>query len=167
MPLERDKLSNRRVQCDWFRRDSENYRKQSLGARATGNRPGCALSIQRAMMPLYRAASRWHNRPVPMRHLQCLLVTAGISGLVGCSSVDRAQTSASRQAPLQLPGIQEDGAVRLPNQWFLRPVGKQIVVGDFPVNLALHPGGKFAAVLHCGNGPNEIVVLEIPGGRLV
>ena len=94
-------------------------------------------------------------------------LTVGIAGLVGCSSVDHAEPPAARQAPLQLPGIQEDGAVRLPNQWFLRPVGKQIVVGDFPVNMALHPSGKFAAVLHCGNGPHEIVVLEIPGGRLV
>jgi len=102
-----------------------------------------------------------------MRHLQCLFLSTGIAGLVGCSSIDHADPPAARTAQLQLPGIQEDGAVRLPNQWFLRPVGKQIVVGDFPVNLALHPGGKFAAVLHCGNGPNEIVVLEIPGGRLV
>jgi YVTN family beta-propeller protein len=102
-----------------------------------------------------------------MRHLPCLFVAASVVGLTGCSSIDRPETSDARQAPLQLPGIQEDGAVRLPNQWFLRPAGKQVVVGDFPVNLALHPGGKFAAVLHCGNGPHEIIVLELPGGRLI
>ena len=39
-----------------------------------------------------------------------------------------------------LPGIQHNGSVQLPNQWSLRPAGRQVVVGDFPVNLALHPG---------------------------
>jgi DNA-binding beta-propeller fold protein YncE len=102
-----------------------------------------------------------------MRHLQFLLFVVGLAGLAGCSSIDRTEPAAAPQTQPQLPGIQADGAVRLPNQWFLRPVGKQIVVGDFPVNVALHPGGKFAAVLHCGNGPHEIVVLELSGGRLV
>ena len=40
------------------------------------------------------------------------------------------------------PGPQKDGSVLLPNQWALNPVGRQIVVGDFPVSLALHPGGR-------------------------
>jgi DNA-binding beta-propeller fold protein YncE len=97
--------------------------------------------------------------------------------VTGCKSVapeaTETPTDAAPSAPpqtagqLQLPGIQPDGSVRLPNQWMLRPAGKQVVVGDFPSNLALHPSGKFVAVLHCGNGPNEIVVLELPGGRLV
>ena len=51
-----------------------------------------------------------------------------------------------------LPGLQRDGSVLLPNQWSLRPVGKQLPVGDFPINVALHPGGRFAAVLHGGYG---------------
>ena len=65
------------------------------------------------------------------------------------------------------PGVQQDGSVLLPNQWRLRPVGKQVQLGDFPVNLALHPGGKFAAVLHCGHGPHEIAVLEVASGTIV
>ncbi len=60
-----------------------------------------------------------------------------------------------------LPGFQLDGSVLLPNQWSLRPVGKQIPVGDFPSNLALHPGGTFAAVLHCGWGPHEVRILNV------
>eukprot|EP01031_Cornospumella_fuschlensis_P016826 gene16826-20570_t len=62
---------------------------------------------------------------------------------------------------VDLPGQRADGSVLLPNQWSLRPVGQQIPVGDFPVNLALHPGGKFAAVLHCGYGQHEVVVLDL------
>ena len=64
-----------------------------------------------------------------------------------------------------LPGVQPDGSVLLPNQWSLRPVGKQLPVGDFPSNLALHPGGVFAAVLHCGYGPHEVRVLDVQTGR--
>lgn len=66
-----------------------------------------------------------------------------------------------------VPGPRGPGVVRLPNQWWLRPVGKQIVLGDFPVNIALHPGGRFAAVLHCGHGQHEIIVLELPDGKIL
>src|SRR6186713_2323646 len=60
-----------------------------------------------------------------------------------------------------LPGQRQDGAVLLPNQWWLQPVGQQIPVGDFPVNIALHPGGKYAAVLHCGYGQHEVVIVDL------
>jgi DNA-binding beta-propeller fold protein YncE len=65
------------------------------------------------------------------------------------------------------PGLQRDGSVLLPNQWSLRPVGKQIPVGDFPINVALHPGGRFAAVLHSGYGLHEVRILEVKTGRAV
>jgi hypothetical protein len=29
------------------------------------------------------------------------------------------------------------------------------------------PWGKHAAVLHCGNGPHELIVIELPNGRIV
>jgi DNA-binding beta-propeller fold protein YncE len=87
--------------------------------------------------------------------------------LAGCTSAEKAGRASLREREIQVPGIQPDGAVRLPTQWFLRPVGRQFVVGDFPVNIALSPGGKFAAVLHCGNGQHEVIVLEVPSGRLV
>jgi DNA-binding beta-propeller fold protein YncE len=98
--------------------------------------------------------------------LTVLLISCGCGSV---SSPERPHASAANAdlQPLDLPGVRPDGAIRLPNQWFLRPVGKQIVLGDFPVNIAVHPSGKFAAVLHCGYGQQEIVVLEIPGGKLV
>jgi DNA-binding beta-propeller fold protein YncE len=55
----------------------------------------------------------------------------------------------------------------LPNLWSLRPVGKQVPLGDFPVNIALHPSGKWAAILHSGYGEHEIVVLQISSGKIV
>lgn len=67
---------------------------------------------------------------------------------------------AAKSTPI-LPGLQHDGSVLLPNQWSLRPVGKQLLVGDFPINIALHPGGTFAAVLHSGWGQHEIRILDL------
>lgn len=60
-----------------------------------------------------------------------------------------------------VPGPKSDGSVLLPNQWSLRPEGKQIQVGDFPSNIALHPDGKYAAVLHCGYGQHEVIILDL------
>ncbi len=77
------------------------------------------------------------------------------------------RSNAVPHAPATWPGQQPDGSVLLPNQWSLRPVGKQVALGDFPVNIAVHPSGKFAAVLHAGYGPHEIVVVKIPGGEVL
>src|SRR4051794_20584695 len=57
--------------------------------------------------------------------------------------------------------------VLLPNQWFLRPVGEGVTVGDFPVNIQLSPDGRFAAVLHCGYKKHEIVVLDVRTKQIV
>ncbi len=67
----------------------------------------------------------------------------------------------NRNPNVRWPGRQPDGSVLLPNLWSLRPVGHQIAMGDFPVNIAVHPDNRFAAVLHCGFGQNEIVVVDL------
>jgi DNA-binding beta-propeller fold protein YncE len=64
-----------------------------------------------------------------------------------------------------MPGVQPSGALRLPNGWSLRPIGKQVVLGDFPVNLALHPSGRWLAVLHAGYGTHEVIVVALEKGR--
>lgn len=73
--------------------------------------------------------------------------------------------AAADTAPAILPGLQHDGSVLLPNQWSLRPAGRQVNVGDFPLNLAVHPTGRFVAVLHCGYSQHEIRLLELPSGK--
>ena len=40
-------------------------------------------------------------------------------------------------------------------------------MGDFPVNIAVHSGSRFAAVLHAGYSTNEIVVVDIAAGEVV
>lgn len=64
-----------------------------------------------------------------------------------------------------LPGVQRDGYVLLPNQWRLRPAGSQLELGDFPVNMAIHPDGQFMAVLHAGYRDHEIMILDLRGNR--
>src|SRR6185295_12799734 len=86
--------------------------------------------------------------------------------LASCMSTPAPDRSAP-VADVSVPGPTEDGGVRLPNQWYLRPAGKQILLGDFPVNIAVHPGGKYAAILHSGFGRNEILVLELAKDRVI
>jgi DNA-binding beta-propeller fold protein YncE len=66
-----------------------------------------------------------------------------------------------RTAVRMLPGAQPGGFIRLPNQWSLRPAGRQTVLGDFPVQIALHPTAPYMAVLHAGHGPHEVIVLSL------
>ncbi len=70
-------------------------------------------------------------------------------------------------APATLPGLQPDGSVRLHNQWSLRPTGRQVELADFPVNMAVHPSGKFAAVLHCGYSAHQILVVDLAGAKVL
>ena len=72
-----------------------------------------------------------------------------------------APKKADAPAPRVLPGLLADGTVQLPNQWKLRPAGKQIEVGNFPVNQAVHPSGQFMAVLHAGMQEHEVVILDL------
>ncbi|HOW65749.1 MAG TPA: alkaline phosphatase family protein [Candidatus Paceibacterota bacterium] len=102
--------------------------------------------------------------------MRCLAISLAVTSIIlaGChSSIRNEPASVKEQAGSSLrPGPQADGAVLLPNQWRLRPVGRQIQVGDFPVNLAVHPEGRYVAALHCGYGPHELVILDLNTSRL-
>ena len=41
------------------------------------------------------------------------------------------------------------------------------MLGDFPVNIAVHPGGRFVAVLHSGYGRHGISVVDVPAAKVV
>jgi DNA-binding beta-propeller fold protein YncE len=73
--------------------------------------------------------------------------------------------AANPAPPRVLPGIQADGFVQLPNQWRLRPAGTQLELGDFPVNIAVHPDGQHLAILHAGYGTHEVACVDLQGGR--
>jgi YVTN family beta-propeller protein len=65
------------------------------------------------------------------------------------------------------PGAKSDGSTLLPNMWSLKPAGRQIQLGDFPVNIALHPSGKFAAVLHAGYGKHSVAIVDLKSEAIV
>lgn len=66
-----------------------------------------------------------------------------------------------------LPGLQDDGAIMLPSQWSLKPAGRQIAVGDLPVNMVLHPQGRWLAILCAGYNNHEVVVVDLKTCSLV
>ena len=66
-----------------------------------------------------------------------------------------------QQVQIQLPGHRPDGTVLLPNQWSLHPAGRQIELGDFPVNIAVHPKGQYAAILHSGYSQHAIMIVDL------
>ncbi len=97
--------------------------------------------------------------------MRLLLLGFGLAGMnQGLFAQD---LEASPAAAVVVPGRQGDGSILLPNQWSLRPVGRQIGLGDFPVNIAVHPDSQYAAVLHCGYGQHEIIVVDVTAGRVI
>ncbi|AMV24747.1 Phosphoesterase family protein [Gemmata sp. SH-PL17] len=100
-----------------------------------------------------------------MRGQSLLAVGIVLTACVGLFAVDPPAKSEQKaeSKPLErvLPGLRRDGSVQLPNQWSLRPAGRHIEAGDFPVNIAIHPTGEFAAVLCAGFGPHEILVIDL------
>jgi len=75
--------------------------------------------------------------------------------------------AASLEVQAQLPGHRPDGSVLLPNQWSLHPAGRQIDLGDFPVNIAVHPEGQFVAILHSGYSQHAIMVVDLKAETVV
>ena len=102
-----------------------------------------------------------------MKLLPCLPVTALILAFFGAAPTTPAEPLANVTNHANLPGLRPDGSVLLPNQWSLRPAGKQVPLGDFPVNIAVHPDGRYAAVLHSGHGPHEIVIVDLRSATVV
>ena len=90
-----------------------------------------------------------------------------LTGAIALYAVSRpAQPPENPPAPSRpldrvLPGLQKDGFVQLPNQWSLKPAGRQLELGDLPVNIALHPTGEFAAVLCAGYREHEVIVVDL------
>ncbi|MGL5097301.1 MAG: YncE family protein, partial [Planctomycetia bacterium] len=95
-----------------------------------------------------------------MNHFPRLCLLPAVAVLSAILTVEAAEPAA-KSAPRLLPGVQPGGRIQLPNQWSLKPAGVHLEVGDFPVQMALHPAGQYAAVLHSGFGAHEIVVLDL------
>jgi DNA-binding beta-propeller fold protein YncE len=105
-----------------------------------------------------------------MRSTRCLpFLLAALLATAGCAPARHSSAPSPTPAPVPAiwPGKQPDGSVQLHNQWSLRPAGRQIELADFPINITVHPGGKFAAVLHSGYSSHQILVVDLAAGRVV
>jgi YVTN family beta-propeller protein len=65
------------------------------------------------------------------------------------------------------PGVTRSGSVLLPNGWSLKPAGRQSRLGDFPVQIAVHPRDPVLAILHAGYGEHEVVTVHGESGRII
>ncbi len=80
--------------------------------------------------------------------------------------LDAQDLGQSRTTATQLPGYRGKGETLLPNGWSLRPVGKQVEMGDFPSRMKVSPDGRFAAILHTGWGTHEVRMVSLPEGQI-
>ncbi|MDB6131612.1 MAG: hypothetical protein JWM04_2719 [Verrucomicrobiales bacterium] len=100
-----------------------------------------------------------------MHKSRMLKVTAALASLLilsGCFAPKSNPVVAEKpDAGPQWPGRSDDGSVLLPNQWRLKPVGDQVPLEDFPVNMSVHPSGKYVAVLHSGHGQHGVDIVDI------
>jgi len=55
----------------------------------------------------------------------------------------------------------ESHAVTLPNGWKLTPAGKLLPLGDLPLNIAISPSGKLAAITNNGESDQTIQLVDI------
>jgi DNA-binding beta-propeller fold protein YncE len=55
----------------------------------------------------------------------------------------------------------ESHRVSLPNGWQLTPVGKMLPIGDLPLNIALSPSKKLAAITNNGQSDQTIQLIDI------
>jgi DNA-binding beta-propeller fold protein YncE len=109
-----------------------------------------------------------------MRWFSNFLVVATLLATAACSPTTRQSPVFSELSPAAVatteadwPGRKVDGSVLLPNQWSLHPTGRQVELADFPVNVAVHPAGRYAAVLHSGYSDHQILIVDILAAQVV
>jgi DNA-binding beta-propeller fold protein YncE len=81
-------------------------------------------------------------------------------------STGAARIGAAADEAVTWPGMTETGAVLLPNGWSLKPAGRQVPLGDLPVQLVEHPTEPVLAILHAGYGEHEVVTLNAENGKI-
>jgi YVTN family beta-propeller protein len=59
------------------------------------------------------------------------------------------------------------GRVTLPNGWSLTPVGKQIGLGDLPLNMAISNNKKWMAITNNGQSNHSIELIDLAKGKKV
>jgi YVTN family beta-propeller protein len=65
------------------------------------------------------------------------------------------------------PGLTAEGSILLPSGWSLRPAGRQTRLGDFPIQIAVHPVEPVLAILHAGYGEHEVITASAASGQVI
>ncbi len=86
---------------------------------------------------------------------------------VGGSARAQSAPEISTKAQTTWPGLTHAGTVLLPNGWSLKPAGRQTRLGDFPVQMAVHPSEPVLAILHAGYGEHEVVTANTETGKII
>jgi DNA-binding beta-propeller fold protein YncE len=94
-------------------------------------------------------------------------VVCALVALIALTAIVAGQDAARPPPSRRVPGRQPGGEILLPNQWSLRPVGQQVVVGEGPMNCALHPTQPYAVLLHAGQNKHGLTVIDLPAHRVV
>jgi len=82
-----------------------------------------------------------------------------ISGLIAVSALMLTCSTVHQQGQ-KITDI-ESHRVSLPNGWSLTPVGKMLPLGDLPLNIAVSPSGKLAAVTNNGQSDQSIRLIDL------
>ncbi len=61
---------------------------------------------------------------------------------------------------------QKEKVINLPNGWSLTPAGKQVTVGDLPLNMAVSPDKKFIAITNNGQSDQSVQLLNVKKGKI-
>lgn len=61
---------------------------------------------------------------------------------------------------------QSEKVIQLPNGWSLTPAGKQVDVGDLPLNMAVSPDNKWIAITNNGQSDQSVQILEVKTGKI-
>ncbi len=101
-----------------------------------------------------------------MKALGLKLIRTGLAVALAGLAILPAARAGTTNATAQWPGRQADGSMLLPNGWSLRPAGRHVELGDLPVNVAVHPDGKYAAVLHAGYSQHEVILVDLAAGTV-
>jgi YVTN family beta-propeller protein len=71
-------------------------------------------------------------------------------------------------AQAQLPGkIEQTGQVLLPNGWKLSPAGRQLPLGDLPLNMQLSASGRLLAVTNNGQSTQSVQLFDPRNEKLL
>ncbi|MGE5430987.1 MAG: alkaline phosphatase family protein [Syntrophomonadaceae bacterium] len=88
-----------------------------------------------------------------------ILAFAALAGILlyGCSSTGRIVT----------PGSISENRVLLSNGWYLSPAGKQVDIGDLPLNIALSPDENYAVTTNNGQSKPTLSVIDLKKAETV